>query len=126
LLKHDEKDVVRIVKPEKYMEILVDDSIIKDKITYDEFPTLVYVGRSFSLNDNVFYGIKATHPLYQRVHINDFDDCDLVCRLVYYIRYCLKEEYILRILKTNKNDKVDFEDEKRYLNSFYKIGGITY
>ena len=107
---------VRAFKINKYDEIIVDDSLIKDKLKANDIPNLYNVGIDFSLDANIFYGIKEKGNQYESIDPQDFYKYDVVFRLLNWARNFQREDYTFRVLKSNRNEKVDFEEEKEYLN----------
>ncbi len=112
---------IRAIKLEKYMEFILDGSLIKSKFEFSNIAEEYIIGIDLSIDANIFYGINSNDLSYQLADIKDFDSYDIIFRLLNLSRNKDKEEYILRVLKTNKNEKVDFKAEKEYLNSFIEI-----
>jgi hypothetical protein len=112
-------DEVRTVKIEKYMEIMVDDNLIKDKLNVKDIPEVYNIGIDFSSDANIFYGLKSGNALYESCNIRDFENYDVVLRLLNWDKSYTDEHYYFRVLKSNKNETVDFKEENKYLS--YKI-----
>jgi len=109
-------ELVRAYKLEKYMEIIVDDSLVKDKFNDTNIPNMYNVGLDFSLEANIFYGLNIVNKKYELIEdVKDFDNYDVIFRLLNWTRNYKREDYTFRILKTNKNKKVDFQEEMEYL-----------
>lgn len=108
---------MRAVRIEKYMEIRVDDSLIKDKINFTNIDKEYVIGIDFALEANYFYGMKFENKLYETINVKDFDNYDVVLRLLNWKRDKGKAEYTFRVLKTNKAEKVDFKEEKKITKS---------
>jgi len=49
------------------------------------------------------------------INMKEFDNFDIVVRLISWDWFEKNSDYIIRILKTNKNEKVDFQEEMKYL-----------
>jgi hypothetical protein len=100
----------RVLKTEKYMEIIINGDIVKGKNpSFDKI--------DFTQNINIFYGFNKLDYKWEQIQITDFDKYDVVGRLINFYKYKNKEEdYYLRIIKADKNDVVDFNEEK-YENS---------
>lgn len=112
----------RAVKLEKYMIIEVNESVIKDKFDATDIPNLYNVGIDFSLDANIFYGVKTDGKLYERIpDIRYFDDYVAVFRLLNWCRNYNSKDYTFRVLKANANEEVDFAEEREYLNSFIQL-----
>jgi hypothetical protein len=108
-------DLVRAYQIKKYDEIIVEDSLIKDKLKANSIPNLYNVGVDFSLDANIFYGVKEGDNQYESVNAQDFDKYDIVFRLLNWVINIQREDYAFRVLKSNRDEKVDFEEEKEYL-----------
>ena len=107
---------IRAIKLEKYMEIEVDDCLIKDKLSALDIPNLYNVGIDFSMDANIFYGAKQDCKLYERINnIKDFNNYDVVMRLLNWSRNYKGGTYCFRILKSNLNEQVNFQEEREYL-----------
>jgi hypothetical protein len=113
---------VRAFKLEKYMEISIDGSLVKDKIIFNNIYDEYALGIDLSIEANIFYGINTISNLYEMVlNSKEFDNYNAIFRLLNWSKEKNKEKYNLRCLKSNKNEKVDFKEEKEYLNSFVDI-----
>jgi hypothetical protein len=97
------------------MEFIVDEILIRNPITCTDIPNDYIVGIDLSLEANIFYGIKSGNTQYERVCAEDFDEYDMILRLSNWNRGVTNTEYCFRVLKANKNDKVNFDEEKEYL-----------
>jgi hypothetical protein len=106
---------VRAVKLEKYMEISIDGSLVKTKFKFNDMFNDYVIGLDLSRDANIFYGIRDDNSFYEFVKDNNFDNYVGVFRLLNWSKIQDKEEYFLRCLKSNMNEKVDFEEEKEYL-----------
>jgi len=112
------KKEVRVFPLEKYMEFITDESLIENKYKFLNIPKDYVIGIDLSLDVNLFYGLKIGNTLYKSVvNIKEFDNYDVVLRLLSWGRWDGKGEYVFRVLKSNKNEQVDFQEEKDYLNS---------
>ena len=112
------KKEVRVFPLEKYMEFITDESLIENKYKFLNIPKDYVIGIDLSLDVNLFYGLKIGNTLYKSVvNIKEFDNYDVVLRLLSWGRWDEKGEYVFRVLKSNKNEQVDFQEEKEYLNS---------
>ena len=112
------KKEVRVFPLEKYMEFITDESLIKNKYKFLNIPKDYVIGMDLSLEANLFYGLKIGNKLYKSIaNIKEFDNYDVVLRLLSWGRWDEKGEYVFRVLKSNKNEQVDFQEEKEYLNS---------
>lgn len=113
---------VRVVKAVKYLELLVDGTSVKNRISFDSKLDMSIIGIDLSLDANWFYGINNKDYKYEGVTTEQFDDYDVIVRLLNWSRgKDGKDEYHFRILKAGNEDKVDFEEEKEYLKSVAKI-----
>ena len=100
------------------MEFITDESLIKNKYKFLNIPKDYVIGMDLSLEANLFYGLKIGNKLYKSIaNIKEFDNYDVVLRLLSWGRWDEKGEYVFRVLKSNKNEQVDFQEEKEYLNS---------
>jgi hypothetical protein len=106
---------VRAIKIEKYMEIMLDDSIIKDKLNIKDVTEVYSVGIDFSIDANIFYGVKSGNTLYESCNISDFENYDVILRLLNWDKFYTDEHYYFRVLKSNNNEVVNFREEKEYL-----------
>lgn len=99
-------------KLEKYMLFTISDSAIKDKIKYMHIEEI-----DFSLDANIFYGLKEGDKLYRQIEVQDFDNYDVILRLLNWSRQCHREDYSFRVLKSNKKENVDFQEESSVIKS---------
>lgn len=112
----------RAVKLEKYMEIVVNESVVRDKLDASDIPNLYNVGIDFSLDANMFYGIKTDGKQYERIpDTKHFDDYVAVFRLLNWCRNYNSKDYTFRALKASVNENVVFAEEREYLNSFIRL-----
>lgn len=106
-----------LIKLEKYMEFSIDSSLVKTKIIFKNIPYNYELGLDLYLDANIFYGIKENDILYEFVNKDIFDSYNCIFRLLSWSKKEGKEEYIMRCLKTNIKDKVNFQEEKEYLKT---------
>lgn len=111
---------LRAYKLEKHTVIGIDGHLVKDKIIAPS-KEIQFIGLDFSIDANIFYGINKGQHQYMQISSKDFDKYIVVFRLLNWSRDNEKENYIFRVLKSDKNETVDLEDERRFLNSFTEI-----
>ena len=110
------KKEVRVFPLEKYMEFITDESLIENKYKFLNIPKDYVIGMDLSLDANLFYGLNAGDTLYKSItNIKEFDNYDIVLRLLSWGKWDEKGEYVFRVLKSNKNEYVDFKEEREYL-----------
>lgn len=110
-------ETVRAYKLEKYTEFSVNDSCVKDKFKFDDSFNEYVIVLDLSMDANMFYGVKENDK-FEIVHdIVNFDNYDCICRLLNWNRDKNKETFVFRCLKSNKNEIVDFKEEKEYLKT---------
>lgn len=110
---------IRAYKLEKYTVITINGHLVKDKIIAPA-KEIRLIGIDFSIDANIFYGFDEEKQLIQ-IKDNDFDKYIVVFRLLNWSMEYEKESYTFRVLRSNKNEAVDLEDERRFLNSFREI-----
>lgn len=111
-------DKVRCVPLELYMEFSVDSSLIQEARPIDKYPPMCC--REGSLGYNIFYdkNYKIIDNIY---NLNDYD---VVFRLFGHRIEKEKTTYDLRVIKTSKNEEVNFEEEKRiFIYRYHYKGG---
>lgn len=80
---------------EKYMEFGIKENEYIEKLSFEV------------IHPNIFYGVEDQN--FKIIKENDFDNYNIIFRLI----TIQNKWYIFRALKTNKNEKVDFEEETR-------------
>lgn len=104
----------RLVKLNKYDEFTTTDIMIKDKLTF-VFGSYV-VGVDFTKDADLFYGFKDDIKMFESISKEDFNNCNMIVRLLNWnINKQNQERYFFRVLKSNKDEIVDFEEEDKYL-----------
>lgn len=101
-------------KLEKYAEITISGELVKDKINFSNMSDFQHIICDFSLDANIFYGIKEGRIKFNRINTQDFDNYDVVLRLINWSKNHQQEYYTFKILKANPYENVDFEEEKIY------------
>lgn len=107
----------RVTKIEKYMEIIIDGSLVKNKINVTNVPDQYIFALNLSLDANLFYGLD-NELQWISISKNHFDEYKVVCRLLSWSKDNNIENYSFRVLKSNPNEIVDLQEEREYLNSY--------
>ena len=109
-------ELVRAYKLEKYMEIKINKNLFENKFKFLNYPKKYKLGADLTLDANLFYGLNNDDVKFKMIiNMKEFDNFDIVVRLISWDWFEKNSDYIIRILKTNKNEKVDFQEEMKYL-----------
>ena len=115
---------VRAFPVKKYMEFTVDESLIENKFKFLNVPKQYKsLGLDLSSDANLFYGLEANGKQYKSIsNMKEFDNYDVILRLLSWSWFNEKGDFVFRVLKSNKDEQVDFTEEKEYLKCcFIKI-----
>lgn len=94
----------RCAKLEKYMDFTITNSIC-EKLPFE------------IISQNIFYGINKNNKTYKLIKEDEFESYEVVLRLLNNDNNFNS----FRVLKSNENEKVDFEEEVEMLKSKIKI-----
>jgi len=103
---------IKAIKLEKFMELQIDKNLFENQFKF------ISISTDITNEPNLFYGININNTKYKMIgKLKEFDEFDIVVRLVKWDWFNKNENYTIRIIKTNKNDKIDFKKEMEYLRN---------